>query len=331
MRALVMPCIATLLRRGDASLIDLQRFMDDAQNEDLVDLGKKSPNPSHRNFFATQFYNAVYKRTKSSVFTKIQSLLNSHTFYNLVTGPSTFNLEQAMNEGKVILFNLSKGRMGVEASEAFGRFVIASIQMIAQRRAQIKETKRKQAFVFIDEFENYVTDSIQIILKEARKYRVSLILAHQTIEGIRSQELLSNVLNNTEVKLIGRNGVRTLKELSREIGVELTTLQEMKKYHFYVKAGDRTPYQFKTDAFLKGAGYKLTQEELESLDAYQLKKKYYKPINQPELTSEQVEHEDRTSGLQEKVDRVRNKEKERQAPQDGKNSNRDSPTPKFDL
>ena len=123
-----------------------------------------------------------------------------------------------MNAGKVIIFNLSKGRMGIEASEDFGRFILVSIQCIAQRRAEIRQfNNRKSVFVFVDEFQNYITDSIETILKEARKYAVYLILANQTIEDVRSPEMLSNILNNTEVKLVGRNGIETLSKLSKEI------------------------------------------------------------------------------------------------------------------
>ena len=68
MRAVVTPCISTLLRKGDASLLELQKFMDDQQNKELVELGKQSPNPSHRYFFEHQFYNSAYRRTKISVF-----------------------------------------------------------------------------------------------------------------------------------------------------------------------------------------------------------------------------------------------------------------------
>ncbi len=289
MRAIIMPCVATLLRKGNSSLIDLQTFMDDNLNKDLVNLGKQSPNPSHRNFFLTQFYNATYKRTKSSIFTKIQSLLNSHTFYNLVTGKSSINIEKAMNEGKVIIFNLSKGKMGIESSEAFGRFVIASIQTIVQKRAKVAINKRKPCFVFIDEFHNYITDSIQIILKESRKYRVPLVLANQTIEDIRSKQMLGNILNNTELKFVGRNGSETLKKMANEIGVSLKILQDMKKYYFYVKAGDRAAYQFKTDTSLKDFSMQLTKEQQQALDDFQLTH-YYKEVIQskPFAANEQV-------------------------------------------
>jgi energy-coupling factor transporter ATP-binding protein EcfA2 len=351
MQALLMPCIASLLRKGDASLIDLQTFMDDDNNSHLVELGMQSPNPSHRYFFSKQFYNSSYKLTKSSIFTKIQSLLNSHTFYNLVTGKSTINIEQAMNQGKVIVFNLSKGRMGVEASEAFGRFVIATIQTIAQRRAKLPEHKRKPSFVFIDEFQNYITDSIQIILKEARKFKVPLILANQTAEDIRSTEMLSNILNNTEVKLVGRNGIKTLRELSREIGVSIDDLQKMKRYHFYVKTGDRTAHQFKTTAFLKSKAYQLSKEEIEQLDDYQVQH-YYTTIKQEnpnddftlKMRDESQEEDDLASGFLEKLKQqkewnrrdksqfpIRPLDRQRTNDTSHDNNIQGSPKPKFDL
>ena len=97
--------------------------------------------------------------------------MNSHTFYNLVVGKSTVNLSKAMDEGKVVIFNLSKGRMGIETSEAFGRFLLVSLQCIAQRRAEIRQfSKRKSVFVFVDEFQNYITDSIRDLSRGLLKY-----------------------------------------------------------------------------------------------------------------------------------------------------------------
>ncbi len=119
MDALVKPCIATLLRKGDDSLEGFQRFMDDANNADLVQLGLKSPKESDRSFFKYGFYKSSLTLTKNSIYFKMQSLLNSHTFSNLVIGKSTIDLEDVINSGKVIIFNLAKGRMGKKVSAVF--------------------------------------------------------------------------------------------------------------------------------------------------------------------------------------------------------------------
>ncbi len=257
MSALLMPCITTLLRKKWSSLCDLQTFMNDDLNSSLVELWKQSPNPSHRHFFTSEFQHSIYRNTKASLYSKIQSLLNSQTFYNLVIGENTLNLEEIINSGKLILFNLSKGKMWVEASEAFWRLMLSTIQSIAQKRARMPRRKRKDTFLFVDEFHNYITPSIETILKETRKFSLFLILANQTLEDIKPAGLLSNLLNNTEVKAVGRNGSGTLSKLSREINIKTNELQKMLKFQFYIKAWDKKARLIKTNTILKSNYFRL--------------------------------------------------------------------------
>lgn len=286
MTALLAPCIATLLRKGDASLRDLQYFMNDEMNTELVALGKQSPNQSHAFFFHNEFSNKAYSKTKIAIYTRLLDLLNTSAFYNLVTGKSTFDLEQLLNEGKIVLFNLSKGILGPLASSAFGRFLIASIQAIAQRRAIKEKSKRVPTFLFIDEFQNYVTPSISTILTETRKFGLSLIASNQTLTDIPTN-IRANILNNTEVKIIGRNGVDTLQPLARNINLKLDKLLEMPKYHFYVKTGDRSPFLFSASDLLviekaHAKQYYLTKQEAkEQLTYFWRDSGYYRPLNAP--------------------------------------------------
>ena len=90
-------------------------------------------------------------------------------------------MESALNNGKIIIFNLAKGRMGKKVSPVFGKLVIALIQGIVLKRQDIPEKYRKQSFLFVDEFQNYVTDSVEDILAESRKYALHLNLSHQLI------------------------------------------------------------------------------------------------------------------------------------------------------
>ena len=85
MRALLVPCISTLLRCRDASLEDLQNFLRPGKNEEWLKIGRNSPIHSHRKFFNEDFNNPIYRATKQSILVKVQSLLNSRIFYNLTT------------------------------------------------------------------------------------------------------------------------------------------------------------------------------------------------------------------------------------------------------
>jgi len=107
MSAVLSPCIATLLRRSGSDFSDLQRFMDDNNNQDLVALGIQSPNPQHRSFFQTRFYSKMYGATKHGLYTRMQVLLNEPVFQNLISNTTTLKLKCLINQKKIILFKLS--------------------------------------------------------------------------------------------------------------------------------------------------------------------------------------------------------------------------------
>jgi hypothetical protein len=107
MKSLLVPCITVLLKRRGSSLKELLRFMT-SNNEDLVELGKQSFNPSISNFFKNNFNDQIYSITKQAIAVKIQSLLNSYTFTKITTSDKTINLKELIDEKKIIIFNLSK-------------------------------------------------------------------------------------------------------------------------------------------------------------------------------------------------------------------------------
>ncbi len=94
-----------------------------------------------------------------------------------------------MNQGKVILVNLSKGLTGEENSKLVGRMVAMQLKLSALKRAKLDPKDRKPYFLYIDEFQNYVSKSIESILSEARKYKLGLILAHQYIDQLKQEGL----------------------------------------------------------------------------------------------------------------------------------------------
>jgi hypothetical protein len=119
MDAILSPCIATLLRRENSSFIDLQRFMDDQNNHDLVELGKQSPNPQHRQLFQTKFNTRFYDATKHGLYTRMQILLNDPIFQNLISNKTTVDLKQLIEQKSIIVFKLSLGEVGTESVQAF--------------------------------------------------------------------------------------------------------------------------------------------------------------------------------------------------------------------
>src|SRR3989338_2955252 len=90
-------------------------------------------------------------------------------------------MRKVMDEGKILLINISKGRIGEDASRLLGALIITKLQLAAMSRVNISEYERKDFTLIVDEFQNFATASFASILSEARKYRLSLIIAHQYV------------------------------------------------------------------------------------------------------------------------------------------------------
>ncbi|MES2386817.1 MAG: type IV secretion system DNA-binding domain-containing protein [Bacteroidota bacterium] len=247
MQTLLIPCIATLLYSGNRTLKDLQAFM---QNDPaLIALGRNSPFPAHREFFNTAFVSKSYETTKAGIYTRIQSLLNNDGFYRITCGKSTVDLEQAINAGKIIIVRFTKNR-GEEASRAFNKMIIALLQSIVLKRADLPKGQRKPLFLFIDEFQTYLSPSIGTILEESRKFGLHLIIANQNLGQIDDKKLLRTILSNAYTKIVGANGHKDLKDLSDEISVPIKQMQLLSKYQFYVKSGNNSAYTVEPNTYL---------------------------------------------------------------------------------
>ena len=109
---------------------------------------------------------------------------------------SGFDFGSVMNDGKILFMNLSKGLVGDFNSQLLGLIIVSKLQMAALRRQKLDPSQRKDFFLYIDEFQNYITDSIESILSEARKYRLSLNLAHQYIGQLvqKNDEKIKNAV-----------------------------------------------------------------------------------------------------------------------------------------
>lgn len=239
METILKPCLAILFQKWECGLADLQVFMDDNQNQEWVERGRQSENPVYRQFFQTAFLNGKYNATKLAIYTRIQNLQNNYSFYLMMNWPSTIDLRKIMNgwknNGKIVLFNLWKGKLGTDASKALGIFISATIVSIALQRAFQKEQYRKPCYLFVDEFASFATaDSYSIILSETRKYKLYLIALTQSITQLRS-EIQSDILNNVSVKIVWQNGFPALKAQANDLGISSAKLQFLPPFHFFIK------------------------------------------------------------------------------------------------
>jgi len=136
---------------------------------------------------------------------------------------SAFDFSEVMQEGKILLMNLSKGSVGEINSKLLGLIIVQKIQMAALRRQKLKTEDRRDFFLYIDEFQNYVTDSIESILSEARKYRLGLSIAHQYLAQIdtsgskKGVNLKDAVFGNVGTMMSYKIGAQDAEEMAKEM------------------------------------------------------------------------------------------------------------------
>jgi len=122
------------------------------------------------------------------VVSKVGRFIENEMMRNIIgQSHSSFDLSKIMDEGKIFLANLSKGMTGEVNSSLLGLILVSKMQMAAMKRARISEEERKDFYLYVDEFQNFTTDSISTILSEARKYKLNLIMAHQYIPQLTDQ------------------------------------------------------------------------------------------------------------------------------------------------
>lgn len=173
----------------------------------------------------------------SPIQNKVGQFLSSALMRNIVgQTKSSIDIRDIMDNGKILIMNLSKGRIGEDNSALLGAMMITKIQLAAMSRVDIPEKERRDFYLYIDEFQNFSTDSFANILSEARKYRLDLILAHQYIEQL-TEKVKPAVFGNVGTMISFRVGAADAEELAKEF---LPTFNEedlvnLPKYEMYLK------------------------------------------------------------------------------------------------
>jgi len=153
---------------------------------------------------------------------------------------SAFNFRKVMDENKILIINLSKGKIGEMNSSLLGLIVIGKILFSALSRVDLPEDQRKDFYLYIDEFQNYITDSISVILSEARKYKLNLILAHQFLAQLdkgNNTSVKNAVFGNVGTIVSYRIGVDDSEVIAKQMAPVVTEydLINMPKYTCYIK------------------------------------------------------------------------------------------------
>jgi hypothetical protein len=153
---------------------------------------------------------------------------------------SAFNFREAMDSKKIIIVNLSKGKIGEMNSYLLGMVIVGKILAAGLSRADLKEEERAPFFLYIDEFQNYTTDSIAIILSEARKYGLGLVIGHQFIGQLTKNQntyIRDSVFGNAGTIIAFRIGADDAEFLEREFAPVFGAhdLLNIEKFNAYIK------------------------------------------------------------------------------------------------
>lgn len=172
------------------------------------------------------------------IVSKFGRFVTNKTMRNIIgQSKSAFDLRKIMDEQKILLVNLSKGRLGEEDAKFLGLILVPKILTAAMSRQDMDPKLRKDFFLYVDEFQNYATEDFAVILSEARKYRLNLIVANQFISQIQ-EDVKNAVFGNVGTMVSFRVGVPDANFLQNEFTPTFneTDLTNIEKYHVYVKS-----------------------------------------------------------------------------------------------
>jgi len=234
----------------------------------------------YRDFILNDLYDKPFDISRRGIRMRLLTLFQSNpVFARMITGPSTFRLEELFHRHAVILFRLSRGEIGEMTSDIIGKFVVARTKAFGFRQANIPEEKRTHVHLFLDECQHFISPSINTILKEARKFGIHLTLAQQILGDEMSPDLVKAVLGNTAVKITGKNASFTLKKMEEETGAPLAELQALTTGQFHIKSGDfRSVAQRVPSRRIKAKGA-ISDEAWQAIRSAQLARFYREPNN----------------------------------------------------
>jgi len=238
--------ILALLEYPNSTLLGINRMLADSEyRKKVVD---RITDPVVKSFWVTEFarYTQRYEiEATAAIQNKVGQFISNPLIRNIIGQVrSKIDMRKIMDEGKILIANLSKGRIGEDNSKLLGALLITKLQLAAMSRVDIPEEERLDFYLYVDEFQNFATESFADILSEARKYRLSLTLANQYVAQLeemtstgRSTKVRDAVFGNVGTIITFRMGAEDAEFLENEFTPELTpeNLVNLAKYNIYLK------------------------------------------------------------------------------------------------
>jgi len=242
MEYILANCILALLDTPGTTLLGIPRMLVDRDYRQKIINNLKDP--VVKSFWVNEYeeWESRYRNEAiAPVQNKVGQFLNVSFVRNIVgQAKNTIDIDEIMNTQKILLVNVSKGRIGEDNSAILGAMLITKIQLAAMERVRIPEDERKDFYLYVDEFQNFATDSFVNILSEARKYRLNLIIAHQYIGQLvtdTSTAVRDAVFGNVGTMVSFRVGAGDAEFLEQEFTPEFlqNDLIRLPNYNIYLK------------------------------------------------------------------------------------------------
>ena len=229
--------IRLLLENPGSSLTDIPRLLtDDRYRTRLLD---KCGDPFIAEFWRREFAGYGDKLRAEAIApiqNKVGQFANNPILRHIVGGKSTIDIPAIMNEGRVLICNLSK-RMGEEPSHLLGSLLVTAFTQAAEARAEVPEDQRRDFTMYVDEFQNFATTSFATVLSESRKYRLSVVTANQFL-GQVPELIRYAIIGNVGTLIAFRIGAYDAPVLSKELGMPEDALINLPNFEARVKRID---------------------------------------------------------------------------------------------
>jgi CxxC-x17-CxxC domain-containing protein len=238
--------ILALLEYPGSTLLGINRLLADKDYRNKVI--EKITDPTIKSFWTNEF--AKYPdRFREEAVTPIQNkvgqFISAPLIRNIIGQTATaFNIREIMDKGKILIVNLSKGKIGEDASHLLGALIVTKLQLAAMGRVDIPEEERKDFYLYVDEFQNFATEAFANVLSEARKYHLCLTLAHQYITQMeemtdkgKSTKMRDAIFGNVGTIITFRIGAADAEFLEKEFLPEFNAddLVNLAKWNVYLK------------------------------------------------------------------------------------------------
>jgi len=238
MEYILSNAVLALLEYPGSTLLSINRMLSDAEfRKKVVD---RVTDPIVKFFWIKEFsrYTQRYEtEATAAVQNKVGQFISNPLVRNIIgQTKSSINMRKAMDGNKILILNLSKGKIGEDNSLLLGALLITKLQLAAMSRVDVPEEKRKDFFLYVDEFQNFATEAFVNILSEARKYRLSLTLGHQYIAQME-EVVRDAVFGNVGTLIAFRVGAEDAEYLEKEFAPEIfaTDFVNLTKYNVYLK------------------------------------------------------------------------------------------------